>query len=290
MTITNPQFDKQTLFKRYWKPLIVSGLAASLTFMSGVWAADCGSFTTGSSYCLCGSYANARVGMWSYVNGNASGNNSLNVNVCTSAIDTACSTAADATVIGTFADGETKYFSNMNATTPPEYFKCTATHGTSATGGFTTAAHTPAGNCTFATHANTCQCLEDGVRIGDWDVGGNATGNVAANVNLCTDEYDTVCGTAATGATAIGTFTDGETKYFTNTSVSPAEHFKCTFANGAGLTTAAHTPSTPPPVDDTPVDDTPVDGSISSVGGLIFLVSGLLLFGAWASRKEHHKN
>jgi len=150
--MNNSQPNKQALLrhmKRYWKPLVGLGLAASFTVMSGAWAGSCTfARANSSSRCDCNQLAvspwsagTARVGNWNHDDGAVSTADSVGVNICTDANDSTCSTTADVATVGAFTLNETKYFANTTVT-PTEYFKCTYTKS-GISGNFAAATHAP---------------------------------------------------------------------------------------------------------------------------------------------------
>ena len=84
----------------------------------------------------------ARVGKWNHNDGSVGTDSSAGVNICTDANDSTCSTLATVTGAGAFTLNGTKYFANMTAASPPEYFKCVYTKP-GISGVYTTSAHTP---------------------------------------------------------------------------------------------------------------------------------------------------
>ena len=124
---------------------------------------------------------------------------------------------------------------------------------------------------------NYCICKSGQVSVGYWYSSGNSPANYSThNIHLCSDAQDKTCGTAVAGANAtIGNLSGGEVMYFANKTAAPIEYFKCTFTKNVGFETTAHAHISAP---------------IKSIGGIIFVVSGLLMLGIFGLRKKVQKS
>ncbi|MDM8568998.1 reverse transcriptase/maturase family protein [Thiotrichales bacterium HSG1] len=112
-----------------------------------------------------------------------------------------------------------------------------------------------------------CRCVQSISEAGAWDtVDGEGYTDNAPGLNICTGATDNVCSKTGTGPMTDfpGALSNGDTLYFTNTTESPPEHFKCQFTAGTGFITSAHTP----------IAATPAPTASPRVNAIILLVLG----------------